>query len=389
MAEKEYEAKIAEAKAALQSYSAEQEAITRLYEQARQQAQERYEARSKQLNQQLASDRNRAAVDMMRTEKNLNQALASRGLAFSGENAQTKLDLSLALRGQLADLDRETGTQQAELAEKHADTQTDLAFEHAKSRAQGAKTVAELQGNLAALMQQSAGQNSTGQTGGTGDGATGQASNTMLEKADKTVIGDREFQQNFVQRLRQSLLEQERKKAQAITVSPTVSAQQLAKQLVTAVSSTGRIYGYTQQSRVAELLEELNRDTPLEDGYYREVLLNLRSLGYRPDYAGELQEETQAMRSRAEALYDAYRTRYRNLYQQLGYSEEDGDRRASREARFEQLAYVYANSESKAKFEELVQLMGLQRELDGFYAEVEKRNEEQAGRYTIGSALRG
>ena len=54
MAEKEYDTWIAKAKAELESYSAEQEAIKKLYEQARQNAQASYDAQKEQLAKQSA-----------------------------------------------------------------------------------------------------------------------------------------------------------------------------------------------------------------------------------------------------------------------------------------------------------------------------------------------
>ncbi|MBQ3154140.1 MAG: hypothetical protein IJB88_02805, partial [Clostridia bacterium] len=101
MAEKDYDTWLAGAKAALDGYSAEQKAIAALYEQAKQNAANAYDAKQKQLASQTVQSKNRAAIDTKRTERNIGQTLASRGLAFSGENAQTHLDLNLSLQNRL------------------------------------------------------------------------------------------------------------------------------------------------------------------------------------------------------------------------------------------------------------------------------------------------
>ena len=85
MAEKDYDKWLAEAKAALDGYSAEQAAIEGLYERAKQNAAASYDAQQKQLERQTAQSKNQAATEIKKTERNIGQTLASRGLAFSGE----------------------------------------------------------------------------------------------------------------------------------------------------------------------------------------------------------------------------------------------------------------------------------------------------------------
>ena len=113
MKEKEYKTWLEEAKAALDAYSAEQTEIAKLYEQAKAEAETAHKAQKEQLAKDTKASKNQAVVDTMKTERDLDRTLASRGLAFSGENAQTSLDLALDLRGRLAELEDEAAEKQA------------------------------------------------------------------------------------------------------------------------------------------------------------------------------------------------------------------------------------------------------------------------------------
>ncbi len=393
MAEKDYSALIAEAKAALDGYSAEQEAIARLYEQAKQNAQAAYDAQKQQLAQKTDADRNQAAVDMLRTEKNLDQTLASRGLAFSGENAQTRLDLSLALQGQLADIENSSREQEAAWDRESAEKLNGLDLEYAKYRADGAAKKASLQADLAGVQaQQEAAQAAAKQVSDASQAGDGKDVETETQKpevelpfhANSTIL--KLLEQKYKDAVNKASGTEQAASAEG-GMTPSVSARDLAKQMVSAVGGSGRVSGYTQQSKMKQLLETVQQENQLDSAYYRELLLNLQSMGYQADYAEQLDVGAEALQETASEMFGTFYSRYYSAYRNAGYDVEESDRLAGEAALFEQMAYLYANSESKDLFERAVIGLGLSGNLESFYEKIAEKNQEHAGSYALGSAL--
>lgn len=371
-----YEEAIARAKSALESYSAETEALARLYETAKQNAQTAYEAQKLQTAEQAKEARRMADVDMQRTERNLDQRLAARGLAFSGENAQTRLDLLLALRNQLSGIDSDERAQYASLDQSLADRQHELDLAYLSSRADAAKQLASLNADLAsaeankasaeeaakaaaaAAASKPAEKNETASkpqnahhTVQKGDGANGSGTNGGNGSGTNGGNG-----------------------GDANGVTPSISAQNLAKQMVTAVGSNGRISTATQQANMAALLESLLATTTLDSAYYEELMLNLRSLGFRPDYAEQSAESGEQLQKTAVDYYDQRYKRYFGVYHNAGYSVTEADRRASEQARYEQLRYLYTHSLSEDQFDAIVDTLSLGNYVDGFYTRLARQD---------------
>lgn len=389
MAEKEFETRIRQAKAALESYSAGQEEIARLYAQARENAASNYQAEQQALQRQNAADRNRAATEMLRTERNLDQKLASRGLSFSGENAQTALDLALSLRGQLADIDEQTKTQQAKLQSEAADRDLQLRLQEAQQRSTAAEKTASMQGDLASLLAQQAqqtGQNTgSGSNSGSGDATDGPNSGTASgDDANLPPIVKKAME--IVEKIRESILKKTEDSNDGIT--PTVKARDLAKQLVAAAGSGGKISGYAQQAATKLLLEQLLADNKLEKSYYDELMLNLQSLGYRPNYVQEMDEATGPLRKEAAEMFKEASEKYERVYSAAGYTRVESRELARSRARFEQLLFLYENSKSKEIFTEAVRGLGLSSCLDDFYARLAEENAGSDQKYTLGSATK-
>ena len=144
MKEKDYNTWLQEAKDALDGYSAYQAEMAEYYRKAQENAKAEYLAEKEQLKKDTAHSQNQAVVDTMKTERDLDRTLASRGLAFSGENAQTNLDLNLDLRGRLADLETAAAEQDAALDADYRRLSNELSLAHAQSKASAAEKEADL-----------------------------------------------------------------------------------------------------------------------------------------------------------------------------------------------------------------------------------------------------
>ena len=380
MAEKDYDIWLAEAKAALDGYSAEQAEIAKLYEQAKQNAKDSLDAQKEKLYSQSRDAKSQAAADAKRTERNINQTLASRGLAFSGENAQTHLDVNLGLQNELASIDRDTGAQVQELQNEHNKTVTELDLAHAEARSANAQKRAELQSKLAEIASQKAQSQTQSQTSaeqavekdGTED--TEQSSIAMPNLKGKSLAERVRLMLEYVA---------QQKKESYTAYVPDISARDLAKQLITSAGTNGKVTDYEEQALLTTLLEALTEAHDFDADYYEELMLNLRSMGYRPDYTRDLQKEQTALIKQSQSVYSEKYKRYYAMYESFNMYAGDCDELASELATFEQLVYIYENSESTDRFEAAVAALHLEDELVGFY----KRVRESEGKYVLGAAI--
>lgn len=378
MAEKDYDTWLAGAKAALDGYSAEQKAIAALYEQAKQNAANAYDAKQKQLASQTVQSKNRAAIDTKRTERNLGQTLASRGLAFSGENAQTHLDLNLSLQNRLAEIDRDAQAQSQELESEKADALQELELAQAEARSDSAQKRAELQNELAhiASQKETQTQNSTEKQPETEDKQESTPQSTLPNLKGKP-LGER------VKLMLEYAAKQQAQNKAETAYTPDISAHDLAKQLVSSAGGKGYVSGYRQQDALAELLSALEEEHAFDSAYYNELLLNLRSMGYRSDYKETADREIEVLCEGSGAVYTDFYDRYYKMYQMIGHPPADSDQMAGELALFQQLVYLYERSESKERFELAVESLGMKNELKKFYQKIKVSD----GKYKLGGEV--
>ncbi len=91
-------------KNSLNGYSAEEEKLSALYKTAIDNANERHKASEAQRDKQYYADRNTVFADNARQQRNFDTAIAARGLGFSGEAAQSKLNGRIDLSNRLGEL---------------------------------------------------------------------------------------------------------------------------------------------------------------------------------------------------------------------------------------------------------------------------------------------
>lgn len=114
-----YESLIEEAKKYLTLDNSEFE---KYYTQATESLQQNYKNAIASLNKQYSKDRNDAAAQAMQNSRNMNQYLAARGLARSGESVQEKINSNLSLNNALSDLADSNSRQIVELAKDKNDS---------------------------------------------------------------------------------------------------------------------------------------------------------------------------------------------------------------------------------------------------------------------------
>lgn len=375
MKETEYNSWLEEAKTALDTFSAGQEELAKLYQQAMANAKTEHEAQKEQLAKDTVASKNQAVVDNAKTERDLDRTLASRGLAFSGENAQTGLDLALDLRSRLAELDDKEDRLSAELDGKHNDTQTKLAMEYAEKRSAGAEKLADMMLGMAAVSPEAPSENgpATPETTPEPDNSYG------IPMPDLTGLS---FSAR-VKAMAEYATKVQAAKELAEKFTPTVSAKELAKQLVSVAGENGIVGSIAQQETLETMLSKLLEAHDLSPTYLEELMLNLRSLGYRPDYREDVAYGMEDLQNRSVEARDGYYERYYRLYRSAGYEPEESDRLAAEQALFLQFVFLYRNSRSKEMFETAMSGLGYRKELDDFYWAISK----DPDKYGLGSSL--
>lgn len=119
-------------KAALNDYSEDEEALNTLYKKALANIINQQNAAKENIETQYRADRNQAYSDTMREERNTLNTLASRGLGFSGETAQTKLNSNVILGNRFGKLTSDKNANTTELELQFADKKNALAFDQAE-----------------------------------------------------------------------------------------------------------------------------------------------------------------------------------------------------------------------------------------------------------------
>ncbi len=354
MAEQDYKTRINEAKAALAEYSDRTEQLMKLYDRAIKNADDAYKAESERIAAQAKKDKNAAATDTLRLEKNLDQKLASRGLAFSGENAQTALDLSLLLQNRLADIDADALDRQADLALQTADTKASLEEKKLAAGAGQAEKKTELVSKLAGLEKEAPGE--------TGIGAIGEGGSVSPLKVADGIASEIYDAAQTVKQKRY--------------LTPAVSAANLAKQMVNTISGKDHIYGDKQQMGIASLLEQMQAEGELEPSYLKQLLLNLQSLGYEYESGSETASKESHLKNNATDVYFRNYNRYYKVYSLADQPADEAAKNAKKDATLAELKYLYDHTFNNDQFHKIVSEMDLTDSLGLFYeSQLNKKND--------------
>ncbi len=118
-------------KKALSSYSSDESKLTELYENALKNAVNDNAVAKSQLEEQYRADRHDAVVDTARDERNSAQLLSARGLGFSGEAVQSRLNSGVTLANRLGALANEKNRSAQKLDSDLANRKSEIEFERA------------------------------------------------------------------------------------------------------------------------------------------------------------------------------------------------------------------------------------------------------------------
>ncbi len=389
-------------KNALNGYSAEEEKINALYKTAKENAQKETQEAKKQLDRQYYRDRNEVYADNARDERNFNNALAERGLGFSGEAAQAKLNSNIILNNRLGQLIREKNEASnqydielgktisslsmeeaaklnemlqsknnlnAQIAEMELKKETDDADRQAEKDMQADKLAAEKALQDAALKAEK----------------ENTAAKLQADKENNQAKIQAEFDlQNAKLQAEKDMLEAELAAKYCNAVSggtgnsggssgkgdttqtqdeaieggyiPDISAKELAGKLVSATGHKN-IYSDWDEYTINKYLLELMNNYNMDSDYYKELLFVLKAYGYEESTEPEMRVQVISYEMSA---YD--KNNYEKLYDRyvvLGESENSASKKAREDILNYQLDYMYRHSRNLTEFRMCCKKLGI------------------------------
>ncbi|PKM60996.1 MAG: hypothetical protein CVU97_07475 [Firmicutes bacterium HGW-Firmicutes-21] len=342
----DYDTLIKETKKSLESYSSINTQLEELYRQAKQKNAASYDLAKKDLDEQYNTDRNSAVTKGMLDEKDLHQFLAARGLSSSGESVQAKIDSAISVNNTLNELAKQNTRSLSSLEQERLNAESKLDTELAEKKTELDKWQTELATKVAELKQKSA------------DSKTVPVSN---DKTDPTDTEEKSY-------------------------TPAISAKELAKNILSSYSTSGKINTALQKSYISIYLNQLVNTEGADSAYIKELLVNLKAAGY-----------TEVDVSTAEAVISVSKGKayYKEVYEKLfefyhkgNNSMAQAKKLAENKARKMMLDYIYERCSTIKAFETACRQLGVTgNELNEYNARIENIIKSGKGSLVLGSKL--
>lgn len=294
-------------KQALENYSDEEKKISALYAKARGEQAARYAESLDAIDAERIKKRNSAAADAMAAERNLNNYIAARGLGFSGEAAQAKINSQISLNNRLGALDSENSAAKKALTSEYGDKLGEIDKAEIKSVSDINERRNSLLSDIAALERKEA------QSAGLPDG-----------KSDN---GGSE---------------------------PPYTAKELAKQIISAAGGEGKADPSEQNAKVKEILDGIKSRFALDESYLNDLEFALAASGYYDPGEGERKADSGSaikdlIANAKAAIQSAYK-RYSSMMKELGIDGKAAAEKAKEIAQKTEMALLYQNAESNSQF---------------------------------------
>ena len=336
-------------KAGLSQYSESEKQLTELYKQAIANAEAEYKTAVKQVNDQYKRDRNEAHADTVREERSLNNMLAARGLGFSGEAAQAKLNSNIILSNRLGELNRGKVDAETKLSLDLSDKKSALSLDNAEKIREVQKGRDDLNAKIASIIAERE-----------DNAAKIKAEKEMAEAKLKAEMEMLELELNAKNNNSSGNgVGSSGGQAGGSGYTPTMTAKELAKALITTASGGGSSIdgSHAQQYSINKYLTELTDKYKVSEEYVNDLIFVLRSYGYED--VGESKRRTDVITYEAITYYYNQYDKYYDLYINRGFNEGKAHTEAKKAAQNEQLEYIYENSRNTYEFKECCNDIGI------------------------------
>ena len=359
-------------KESLAGYSAEEEKLSQLYKNAVSNAEKEYGDAVAKLNQQYYHDRNEAYADTARSERNALNAIAARGLGFSGEAAQAKLNSNIALSNRLGTLTRDKNNSATQLSNDLSKAKNELAMDEAKKIADIQNNRNSLNADITSILL-----NKENNDNKLAAEKEMQAQKIAAEKEmqSEKLAAEKEMQAAELKAKYQSIISnsdsENNNTSNGNTIHntangstggydggyiPTIAAKELAKQLISSATD-GRIETKNQNYLVNKYILELEDTYGIDKEYLNELIFMLEAYGY--DNINSSERRILVVTHDADAYYEDM---YDKLYDQsikAGQDEAYARKYASTTSAQKQLEYIYDNSNNVVEFSSICSELGI------------------------------
>lgn len=330
----DYTALINETKKKIDNYTFDDSQYNAIYEAAKEKLTEAYRAGESNINHSLDSEKQQAVGENALATKSLQEALAARGLARSGESSALKLNQQLSLSNALAKLSSAALQSKNELYAQHQKELAELAMDIGQQKASAMENEKSLlYGRLSDLEKLNAEDEerkaslyaASSSSGGGGGGGGGSAETPSGSSFDPD-----EALQGFAKKLTNSDGD-----------TPTMKPEKLASQImINCGANDGEIRSGNMQNRIYKELVKLAVSSNYSKEYTKEVLDVLRTHGFSIDFDMALvRGET------IKQIYYAYQNNFNSYYTALLRSGFDVN---AATLRAKERAKKYANNYLKA-----------------------------------------
>lgn len=296
-------------------------ALTQLYNKAKANYEKQHKESVESLNKDYEEKKNQAAAQKLTNEKNTGEFLASRGLSFSGESAQARLNSDINFNNTLSSLAKQHSEELSQLNKSKNEYFGKLDTDYAKDSINARKELQELAQEMAENKIKYGDVTVGGDALGTEDGDTG---------------------------------------SDGIVFTPNMSAYQLASAIVKRYGSGGKISKAEHNLNVKNYLEKLTSRYNLTDEYMDKVIFVLDALGYTG--MSDAGAKTATIVNEAELHYDKAYSRAKSMAKLLFYDYDDRNEYAKKRAYMERLDYVYTRCETMDQFYDACFMLGLNNE---------------------------
>lgn len=304
----DYQALINETKQKIDNYSFDDSAYNEIYEKAKTKLTNAYNTGTKEINRSLGDARKKAVEDNALATKSLQEALALRGLARSGESAMLKMNQQLSLSNALARISGEAVKSQGELYAQHQKELANLSTELGKQKTSAMESEKSvLYDRLSELEKLKADEDKWKTTLYATTNKNNSSSGTSSgEKNEEKKDNSAAIIDGFVG----GLIDKD-------GVTPDISAEKTAKNILTTCGvDDGVIRSSVMQQRVYKELARIICSGDYSKAYSTELLNVLRSHGFNMDFDIELARSTNV-----KYAYRLYQSTFSDYYNWLVLSD--------------------------------------------------------------------
>lgn len=358
-------------KSALDGYSDEEARLSALYKNAYDAAEKSYKAEQEALDKEYLASRNRVYSDSARDERNNYALLAERGLGFSGEAAQAKLNSNVLLSNRLGELESKNAESRYALDKDYSDKKHTLSLEYLDKAGAANDEKNRLKLDIASLEQKAANDEADrafekekldAQLKADAD-ALALRLKADADTLDKKLKAEREM-------LDAELYAKYYSQTQAGSGSgggkgngtggedlledilngymPDITPKDLAKLMVTNATDDNFITDEKGDYLINKYLLDMYENYDMDSDYMKELIFMLKAYGYdQIDLSGM---RVKVISHEAKAYYDeSYVSNY-DRYARAGASEADARSNARASARRSQLEYIRSRVSSLDEF---------------------------------------